>query len=110
MIVTVAPRTGELPVPVQHLAIPKDRDTLVRELQKELRRVGCYEGEVNGAWSPSTRRAMKAFLERVNASLPVETPDPVLYAMVQSQRDQICGKACPSGEGLSVDGRSCQPP
>jgi peptidoglycan hydrolase-like protein with peptidoglycan-binding domain len=81
---------------------------LARELQKELRRVGCYEGEVNGAWSPSTRRAMKSFLERMNASLPIEEPDPVLYTMVQSQRDQVCGKACPAGEGLSVDGR-CVP-
>jgi peptidoglycan hydrolase-like protein with peptidoglycan-binding domain len=105
VVVTVAPRTSELLAPPQRLAIPKDRDTLAREIQKELRRVGCYDGEVNGAWSPSTRRAMKAFIERVNASLPVEEPDAILYAMVQGQRDQVCGKACPAGEVLSVDGR-----
>jgi peptidoglycan hydrolase-like protein with peptidoglycan-binding domain len=107
-VVTLAPRSSEPPTPPQPVAIPKDRDTLARELQKELRRVGCYEGEVTGVWSPSTRRAMKAFIERMNASLPVEQPDPVLYAMVQGQRDQICGKACPIGEDLAVNGR-CVP-
>ena len=54
------------------------------------------------------RAAMKAFIERMNASLPVEEPDPVLYAMVQGERDQVCGKACAAGEGLSADGR-CVP-
>jgi hypothetical protein len=76
VVVTVPPR-GSSPRPSsQQPAIPKDRDTLARELQKELKRVGCYVGEVNGAWSPSTRRAMKMFIDRVNASLPVEEPDP----------------------------------
>jgi hypothetical protein len=51
-VVTLAPRSSEPPTPPQPVAIPKDRDTLARELQKELRRVGCYEGEVTGAWSP----------------------------------------------------------
>jgi hypothetical protein len=88
--------------------VPKDRDTLTRELQKELRRVGCYEGELNGAWTPMTRRAMKAFTDRINATLPVEEPDAILYTMVQSQQDKVCGKPCPAGQGLSEDGR-CLP-
>ena len=79
-------------------SIPKDRDSLARELQKELRRVGCYEGELNGAWTPMTKRAMKAFTDRVNATLPVDEPDTILYSMVQGQQDRVCGKPCPVGE------------
>jgi hypothetical protein len=87
---------------------PKDRDTLAHELQKELKRVGCYEGELNGAWTPLTRRAMKAFIDRVNATLPVDEPDAILFAMVQGQQHRVCGKPCPSGQGFSEDGR-CLP-
>ena len=109
VVVTVTPRPSEpAAVPPRTAAIPRDRDALARELQKELRRVGCYEGELNGAWTPATRRAMKAFTEGVNATLPVEEPDAVLLIMVQSQPDRVCGKPCPPGQGTSEDGR-CLP-
>src|SRR5215467_8596499 len=107
VIVMLAPRSGEA-APSRTAAIPRDRDSLARELQKELRRVGCYEGELNGVWTPATRRAMKTFTDRVNASLPVDQPDAVLFAMVQSQQDRVCGKPCPVDQGLSEDGR-CLP-
>jgi hypothetical protein len=106
VVVTIAPRTSEPSGALSQKAVfvPKDRDSLARELQKELRRVGCYEGELNGAWTPTTKRAMKAYLDRVNATLPVEVPDYILFSLVQGQQDQVCGKACPAGQGLSEDG------
>jgi hypothetical protein len=109
VVVTVTPRPNDVaaaqPRPA---AVPRDRDALARELQKELRRVGCYDGELNGAWTPATRRAMKAFTDRVNATLPVDEPDGVLFTMVASQRDAVCSKPCPSGQAISDDGR-CLP-
>jgi hypothetical protein len=107
VVVTLAPRSGDA-APVRMAVIPRDRDSLARELQKELRRVGCYEGELNGVWTPATRRAMKIFTDRVNATLPVDEPDAVLFAMVQSQQERVCGKPCPVDQGLSEDGR-CLP-
>jgi hypothetical protein len=82
--------------------------SLARELQRELRRVGCYDGEINGVWTTSTRRAMKAFTDRVNASLPLEEPDHVLLALVRNHPDSACDKPCPAGQGLSEAGR-CLP-
>ena len=109
IVVTIAQRPSEpSAAPPRATAIPRDRDTLARELQKELKRVGCYEGELNGVWTPLTRRAMKAFTDRVNATLPVEEPDAILFAMVQGHQDKACGKPCPSSQGLSEDGR-CLP-
>jgi peptidoglycan hydrolase-like protein with peptidoglycan-binding domain len=107
VIVTLAPRSADA-VASRTAAIPRDRDKLVRELQKELRRVGCYEGELSGVWTPATRRAMKTFTDRVNATLPIDEPDAVLFAMVQSQPDRVCGKPCPIDQGLGEDGR-CLP-
>jgi hypothetical protein len=107
VVVTLAPRSGDA-APSRTAVIPRDRDSLARELQKELRRVGCYEGELNGVWTPATRRAMKTFTDRVNATLPVDEPDAVLFAMVQGQQERVCGKPCPVDQGLSEDGR-CLP-
>jgi hypothetical protein len=101
---------SRLPLPPSERApgVYSDRVSLARDLQRELRRVGCYEGEINGAWTTSTRRAMKVFTDRVNASLPLEEPDHVLLALVRSHPDNACDKPCPTGQGLSEAGR-CVP-
>jgi hypothetical protein len=111
--VTLARREGEgarIPVtaPQRPSAFPADRASLARDLQRELRRAGCYDGEVNAVWTTSTRRAMKTFMDRVNATLPIEEPDSVLLALVQSHPDGVCAKPCPAGQGLSDAGR-CVP-
>jgi hypothetical protein len=98
-----APQFRDLP-----RTAPLDRTALARELQRELRRVGCYDGELNGTWTPSTRRGMKAFTERVNATLPVEEPDQILLALVRGHKDRACGVECPAGQSLSADGQ-CLP-
>ena len=84
------------------------RMQLTRDLQRELQRVGCYGGEITGSWTPSTKRAMSAFMDRVNATLPIEEPDYILLTLVQGQTSTACGASCPSGQGLSNEGR-CVP-
>ena len=91
----------------QAAPIPSDRVTLVRELQRELSRVGCYSGALNGVWTTSTRTAMKSFTDRVNAILPVEDPDAILLSLVRSHQGQGCG-SCPIGQSLANNGR-CLP-
>ena len=81
--------------------------SIVHRLQGELVRVGCYDGAVNGIWGEPSRQAMKAFIEQVNARLPVDKPDPVLLALVQGHQGRACG-SCPTGQEASADGR-CSP-
>lgn len=99
---------ARVPQPSAIVGPPLDRAGLTRELQRELRRVGCYDGDVNGVWTPAARRSMKAFTDRVNATLPIEQPDYILLAMLQNHQDKACGRTCPTGQGLSGDGR-CLP-
>ena len=66
--------------------IPGDRASLVRELQRELKRVGCYSGDVNGVWTTSSRMAMKSVTDRVNATLPIDNPDDVLLSSYAASR------------------------
>ena len=87
---------------------PGDRASLARELQRELARVGCYYGEINGAWTTSTRQAMKAFIERVNAALPTNHPDAILLTLVRGHSGKACGTSCPAGQGRADTGR-CVP-
>jgi hypothetical protein len=87
-------------------AQPRGQD-LIRALQRELSRTGCYAGRINGEWTRSTQSAMKAFTARVNASLPVDRPDIVLLALLQGERHVACG-ACPAGQQLGLGG-DCMP-
>jgi peptidoglycan hydrolase-like protein with peptidoglycan-binding domain len=109
----VAPKRTAAPVSSKSLTSlkpgdPDARAQLVRDIQYELKRVGCYGGEVHGTWTSGTKQAMKLFTDRVNASLPLEEPDYVLLTLVQNGRAGTCGKGCPEGQLVSEDGR-CLP-
>lgn len=78
----------------------QDREGLIRALQRELRRLGCYAGKVDAVWNVSTRVAVKAFTDRVNARLPNE-PDHVLLALARNHQDKTCVQRCPEANGLT---------
>jgi hypothetical protein len=64
--------------------------------------VGCSVG------SYATRRAMAAFMDRANATLPMNDPDYVLLALVQSHQEIACTAECPAGQVIAEGGR-CMP-
>ncbi len=69
------------------------RQSLARDIQRELKRVGCYDGDLSGDWNTATRRAMKLFIDKVNAALPSDAPDHILRTMVQGHPGNACGKS-----------------
>lgn len=91
----------------QHPAT-ETRRRLATEIQTELQRVGCYSGRVSGDWDTPTRRAMMAFNDHVNATLPVGEPDYVLLTLVRGHHAKACGAACRRGETMAASGR-CEP-
>ncbi len=86
----------------------ESRQSLARSIQAELKRVGCFDGEADGVWNTPTRNALKTFVERINATLPVNEPDYILLTLLQGHTNRVCGKGCPTGQVLANDGR-CQP-
>jgi len=100
-VVTVTQSLRKHPVAPGQALVPPGQGTIGHQLQEELRRVGCYAGEVNGVWTTSTRRAMLEFMDRVNAVLPINQPDGILLALVQGHQGKVCGAPCPAGQGLS---------
>ncbi len=89
---------------------PKDstsRYKLVVEIQRKLKKRGCYWGRIDGSWGAGSKYAMQEFIDRINATLPIEQPDYVLLTLLQANGDKSCG-ACPSGHTATVGG-SCVP-
>jgi hypothetical protein len=87
---------------------PKDstsRYKLVVEIQRKLKKRGCYWGRIDGSWGAGSKYAMQEFIDRINATLPIEQPDYVLLTLLQANGDKSCG-ACPSGHTATVGG-SC---
>ncbi|MEW5963400.1 MAG: hypothetical protein AB1749_07530 [Pseudomonadota bacterium] len=110
---TVVTTTPAASAPHHRLSSTKPADDasryeLVRDLQRELKRVGCYHGEIDGDWGPGSKRAMSSFIERVNATLPTVDPDYILLMLVQGQMQPACGIGCPSGQ-VAGEERRCVP-
>jgi hypothetical protein len=89
----VEPAQPVSPPPQKFVVAPNDRVSLTRALQRELKRVGCYSGDINGVWTTSSRMAMKSFTDQVNASLPIDNPDHVLLSLVQGHAGSACDMA-----------------
>lgn len=87
---------------------PLSRAALARDIQTELARVGCYLGEIDGVWGSGSKRAASLFMDRVNAALPMGEPDVFMLSLLRAQDDEVCGAACPQGQGLTASGR-CVP-
>jgi len=84
------------------------RYALIVDVQQELKRIGCYQGHIDGDWGPGSRRAMQAFIRKINASLPVEEPDPVLLTLLKSHTSATCAAGCAPGEIENASGQ-CTP-
>ncbi len=106
-VVTTGP-SAQTPLKSSKPGDAMTRYELARDLQRELKRAGCYGGEITGAWSPSTKRAMAAFMDRVNSTLPLDEPDYILLTLVQGNADASCSAECRRGEVADEQGR-CVP-
>lgn len=93
-----------LPVSSSPKPDPDVQRQLARQIQAELKRVGCYGGRLDGSWGDRSRRAMETFVSRVNASLPTREPDVFLLSLIKGQSGDVCGQTCDSGR-VWRDGR-----
>ena len=94
-----APARAARPASASAEAIPRfeDETSVTRAVQAELKRAGCYSGPVNGVWNASTQAGMGEFATRVNARLPVDRPDPVLLALLETHNKISCTGGCSMG-------------
>lgn len=67
---------------------------LVRYIQTELQRVGCYGGRVHGAWDQATRGAVTAFAAHAGVRIPVSAPGYATLTLLQGQNGSACPSVC----------------
>jgi hypothetical protein len=110
-VVTLPPAVPprEVAAVAQQPAVDMTGPALVRELQRELTRVGCYDGAINGAWTEQARQALRTFIDRVNAKLPTAHAEFAHLALVRSHDGPACG-TCPAGEEPAAEGRCIAAP
>jgi hypothetical protein len=98
---TLPSRSAALAAASASDADAKTQQLLAREIQKELKRVGCYTGRLDGSWGEQSRAAMMAFITRVNALLPTTEPDVILLSLVKGHSGEVCGISCPPSQVAS---------
>ncbi|MFA5950199.1 MAG: hypothetical protein WC807_07940 [Hyphomicrobium sp.] len=110
-VTVVEGSTGFVPVTVGHgtpgALTPStsgfdDPAGLTRALQKELARVGCYDGPISGRWTTRSRKAMEKLLASANARLPSDKPDPVLLALAKGETEGACDTAETAPRGPDI--------
>jgi len=80
---------------------------VTRELQGELKRVGCDPGNIDGDWNAASRRALQNFNKHAGTKLDVRIASFDALGELRSRRAPICPLAC--DRGLRVQGNRCVP-
>ena len=98
-----APVTKSPPPP----ADLRDDATFVRQVQQELRRLGCYTSDVDGKWGDGSRQALVRFNDLANASVPTDALAAATLGALKAQSRPVCPPTCAPTEVL-VD-FTCRP-
>jgi hypothetical protein len=81
-----------------------DPQMLARDLQTELKRLGCLSGEVDGDWGEKSKTALKSFAH--HAKLPIASDVPSMAALdaASAVKERACPLVCDDDMRL-VNGR-----
>jgi hypothetical protein len=74
-------------------------------LQKELRRVGCNTGAVNGEWDAAAQKSLASFNTNAGTTLDVKVASLDALDAVKGRTSRICPLIC--DHGYKADGERC---
>jgi uncharacterized caspase-like protein len=89
------------PAPNAKPALPD----LPRQLQTELRRVGCSTGNIDNEWGAAARQALEKFNRHSGSKLETKTASLDALDMVKSKNSRVCPLSCE--HGYRVQGETC---
>lgn len=97
-----ASRVGTNVAALTPAATPVD---LSRSVQTELRRVGCFSGQVDGNWSTSSQRSLSQFNRYAGTKLDVKVASTDALDAVKAKQSRVCPLVC--DHGFKADGDKC---
>jgi hypothetical protein len=71
-------------------ALPKLEKDLAEALQRELKRLGCYRGGIDGVWGPESRSALTYFNQQAKMALPTDVPEEASLATLRMVNARVC--------------------
>ncbi len=81
------------------------RREIARLTQRELKRLGCYDGAIDGLWGPASRRALERFNSASRIRLHIS--DSAVAKRLRNYKGEGCARQCSQNEQL-VSGK-CMP-
>lgn len=75
-----------------------DGGVLVRDVQRQLQRLGCEPGKDDGKWGPAARSALERFNRATKSALPVDGPTEETLAKLAATKSRACPLECRDGE------------
>jgi uncharacterized caspase-like protein len=78
---------------------------VVRQLQSELRRVGCNTGAVDGTWNDAAQHSLSLFNRHAGTTLDLKTASRDSLDVVKSKTGRICPLVC--DHGYKAEGDTC---
>jgi caspase domain-containing protein len=83
---------------------PSGTSTLARDIQAELKRLGCFAGDPDPTWTPKASEALARYLKAAKQTLPSEGLTPIFLEQLKSGPARSCPTPCGSGEKFA-DGK-----
>ena len=80
-------------------------ESINRQLQTELRRVGCFTSAVNDDWGTSAQRSLDQFNKRAGVKLDVKTASIDALDAVRGKTSRVCPLVC--SHGYRAEGEKC---
>jgi uncharacterized caspase-like protein len=88
--------------PPAEAAKPAD---IVKSVQVELRRVGCFTGNADGEWSAASQRSLALFNRRAGTKLDVKQVSLDALDAIKQKQSRVCPLTCE--HGFEADGDHC---
>ncbi len=82
------------PADAKPAAPPTD---LPRQLQTELKRVGCKSGEIDDNWSAAARKALSSFNDSANTKFDIKVASLDALDAVRAKQGRVCPLECDRG-------------
>jgi peptidoglycan hydrolase-like protein with peptidoglycan-binding domain len=89
---------------------PGPNTELARALQKELKRLGCLEGEANGIWGSKSRAAFKNFVRQAKLGVDGDDPNVSVLDAASATRMRACTAPARAEDSAVEEKREAQPP
>jgi uncharacterized caspase-like protein len=83
-------------VPSPQQGPPEDSKALAEALQRELQRVGCYTGKIDGEWGPGMRSALASFNLHAKMALPTARAEARSVEAVRKMLTRVCPEDRPA--------------